>query len=235
MRTSSPLSDGSVVSYLGHFWESVSPHGRGKRNSRRSNRKVHCQVRMVLNTLKEDIVFQAELRGFNLTFSSTWGLFSPRSIDAGTRLLIKCLEVNAGHACLDLGCGYGAIGLVMARLSGNGQVYMVDKDFVAIEYAAKNVERNSLHNCEVMLSNAFSHLHQTEFDVIASNVPANVGKELLHIILSEARNHLKPDGKFYVVTISGLRQFIKRNFNEVFGNYQKVKQSNTHTVSLAVR
>lgn len=190
---------------------------------------------MDLAALKRDIVFDAKLRGFDFSFSSTWGLFSPRSIDSGTRLLIDYLEVDAGSTCLDLGCGYGAVGLVMARLSGNGKVYLVDKDFVAAEHAKKNVKLNCIQNCEVMLSNAFSHLPDIKFDVIASNLPANAGKELMRIILLEARNHLKPAGKLYVVTISGLREYIKRNFKEVFGNYRKIKQSRTHTVSLAVR
>ena len=187
------------------------------------------------DAIKRDIVFDAKLRGFDFSFCSTWGLFSPKSIDSGTRLLIDYLDVNAGNTCLDLGCGYGAIGLVMARLSGNGKVYLVDKDFVAVEYAIKNAKRNSVQNCDAVLSNAFSHLPDVKFDVIASNLPANAGKELLRIILLEARNYLKPTGKLYVVTISGLREFIRRNFNEVFGNYRKLKQSGTHTVSLAVR
>lgn len=190
---------------------------------------------MDLNALKHDIVFDAKLRGFDLTFSSTWGLFSPKSIDAGTRLLIDYLEVDSGNRCLDLGCGYGALGVVMAKLSGKGRVYMVDKDFMAIEYATRNAKRNCVQNCVTMLSNAFSHLPQTQFDVIASNLPANAGKELLRIILLEARNYLSPNGKLYLVTISGLRGFIKRNFEEVFGNYRKLKQSRTHTVALAVQ
>ena len=190
---------------------------------------------MDLDALKRDIVFDANLRGFDYSFSSTWGLFSPRSIDPGTRLLIDHLHVNAGDTCLDLGCGYGAIGLVMARLSGNGKVYMVDKDFVAVEHAIKNAERNSVKNCEAIMSNTFSHLPDVKFDVIASNLPANAGKELLRIILLEARNHLKPTGKLYVVTICGLREFIKRNFKEAFGNYRKLKQSGTHVVSLAAQ
>ena len=110
-------------------------------------------------------------------------------------------------------------------------VYMVDKDFVAIEYARKNVKQNQLQNCHVLLSNGFSHLPEVQFDVIASNLPANVGKELLQTFFTEAKRHLKQDGRLYVVTISGLREFIKRNFKEVFGNYLKVKQRNTHTVA----
>ena len=189
---------------------------------------------MDIRELKRDTVFEAELRGFKLIFRTTWGLFSPKSIDAGTRLLIDQFDVSAGDTCLDLGCGYGGIGIVMAKLSRTGKVYMVDKDFVAVEYAQKNVQQNRIQNCEALLSNAFSHVPEIKFDVIASNLPANAGKELLRIILIEAREHLKPNGKFYAVTISGLRAFIKRNSMEIFGNYQKVKQGRNHTVALAV-
>ncbi len=91
-------------------------------------------------------------------------------------------------------------------------------------------------NCEALLSNAFSHIpDDLKFDVIASNLPAHVGKELLYLILSDARKHLKIDGRLYVVTIAGIRAFIKRNFVEVFGNYKKVKQGKNYTVALAVK
>ena len=182
-----------------------------------------------------DISFNTTLLGHNLTFRTTWGLFSPRNIDAGTRLLIDCMEINDGDTCLDLGCGYGAIGITMAKCAQNTEVYMVDKDFVAVDYAQHNVKLNSIENCHVLLSNGFSHLPEIQFDVIASNLPANVGKELLHIFFCDAKKHLKQNGRFYVVTISGLREFIKRNFTNVFGNYHKVKQRNTHTVAMATK
>lgn len=191
---------------------------------------------MNTDELKEDIVFEDNIREFDLTIHSTWGLFSPRNVDSGSRLLIDFLEVGESDVCLDLGCGYGAIGLVMAKLAPNGKVYMVDKDFVAVEYAKKNAEVNHLANCKALLSNAFSKIpDDLQFDVIASNLPANVGKEMLYIILSDAKKHLKKDGKLFVVTIAGLRQFIKRNFKEIFGNYDKVKQGREHAVHLGIK
>ena len=172
----------------------------------------------------------------DFVFHSTWGLFSPRDVDAGSRLLIRYMQVNEDDVCLDLGCGYGPIGLTMAKLAPQGKVYMVDRDFVAIEYAKKNAELNGVTNCEALLSNAFSHIpDDLKFDVIASNLPAHVGKELLYLILSDAKKHLKKDGRLYVVTIAGIRAFIKRNFVEVFGNYKKIKQGKNYTVALAVK
>ena len=180
-----------------------------------------------------EITFDTKLRGNDITFTTTWGLFSPKAIDAGSQLLINWLEIGDKDICLDLGCGYGAIGITMAKSSPTAKVYMVDKDFVAVDYARKNVIQNQLQNCHVLLSNGFSQLPDIQFDVIASNLPANVGKELLHIFFLDAKRFLKPDGRLYVVTISGLREFIKRYFIEVFGNYKKVKQRNTHTVAMA--
>ena len=191
---------------------------------------------MNVEEIRKDIVFRKYLRGMDFVFHSTWGLFSPRDVDAGSRLLIEYMQVNEPDVCLDLGCGYGPIGLTMAKLASRGKVYMVDRDFVAVEYAKRNAELNGLTNCEVFLSNAFSHIaDDMKFDVIASNLPAHVGKELLFVILSDAKRHLKKDGRLYVVTIAGIRAFIKRNFVEVFGNYKKVKQGKAYTVALAVR
>ncbi|MCK4352688.1 class I SAM-dependent methyltransferase [candidate division WOR-3 bacterium] len=190
---------------------------------------------MELQELKKDIVFEDKLRGFNLVFRSTWGLFSPKNIDEGTRLLIDQLEVNETDTCLDIGCGYGAIGLVMAKLAPKGKVYLIDKDFVAIKYAQKNIKLNGVQNCEVSLSNVFNNLSHTKFNVIASNLPAKVGKELLYIIMTESRRRLKKEGKFYVVTISGLKEYIKREFKNVFGNYKKLRQGKRYTVALAIK
>lgn len=112
----------------------------------------------------------------------------------------------------------------------------MDKDFVAVEYASRNAELNGLGNVKAYLSNAFSHvLADKEFDIIVSNLPAKVSGELLEIIMLDAKKHLKPGGKFYVVVISGLKEYIKRNFREIFGNYEKLQQGKTYTVAVAVK
>lgn len=189
-----------------------------------------------MNDIRKDVEFSAELRGEHLRFLSTWGLFSPEHVDEGTKLFIEELEMPEQAVCLDLGCGYGVIGLVMAKLASQGRVHMVDKDFVAIEYAKKNTEANGLKNCETYLSNGFSHVpSDVKFDVIASNLPAKPSKELYQILFDDAKKYLKPGGKFYVVVISGLKEFIKRSFKEIFGNCEKVRQGKTHCVFVAVK
>ena len=194
---------------------------------------VHSHPVADTERLKKDIVFDVTLRGHALTFHSTWGLFSPRRIDDGTRMLIEKVELRPDDTTLDLGCGYGAIGVALAKDCPAGAVHMVDKDFVAVEYAGRNAAANGLDNCQVYLSNAFSAVPEVGFDNVAANLPANVGAEMLGIILHDAWTRLRPGGRLYVVTVAGLRQYIKRNFTEVFGNYKKLKQGKTYTVAMA--
>jgi 16S rRNA G1207 methylase RsmC len=184
-----------------------------------------------LHELKKDIVFEARMRDRDLKFRTTWGLFSPREIDEGSSLLVKYVDVEIDDVTIDVGCGYGAVGIPIAASSPKGEVHMVDKDFVAVEYAEKNAKVNRLSNCQAYLSNGFSNVDKNlECDNVVSNLPAKVGKEMIYIMLRDAKTRLKPGGKIWVVVISGLKDYIKREFKNVFGNYDKVKQGRKHAV-----
>jgi 16S rRNA (guanine1207-N2)-methyltransferase len=188
-----------------------------------------------LEKIRRDIVFNAQIGGEEFTLHSTWGLFSPTEIDEGSKLLLDHTDIKPDSLTLDIGCGYGALGIPLARRSPLGTMHMIDKDFVAIEYSKKNATINHIKNCESYLSNGFSNVPDIKFDLIVSNLPAKVGREFFWLLLHDAKAHLKPGGEMYVVTISGLREFIKRNFNEVFGNYEKVKQGKNYTVLKATK
>ncbi len=181
----------------------------------------------------KDIVFEKQLKGFTFTFHSTWGLFSPKNIDEGTELLIQNLPVGHSDLCLDMGCGYGPVGLTMAKLAPSGFVHLVDKDFVAVEYAKKNAHFNRIKNFNAYLSNGFSHIPRESFDIIASNIPGKVGKELLTVMISDARHYLKKNGILCIVCISGLREFFKRILKNIFGNCEIIATSKTYTVLLS--
>lgn len=189
-----------------------------------------------ITALKKDLSFQANLCNHELTFQTTWGIFSPRGIDSGTDLLLKYMSVGESDTVLDLGCGYGPIGLTLAKCAPNGEVHMVDKDFMAVEYANKNAQLNGLSHAKAYLSNGFQQVPaDVKFDTVVSNIPAKVGKEMLAIILHDAHERLNPGGQLVVVTINGLRDYMKRNFKDVFGNYKKVKQSKDYTISRCVK
>ena len=186
--------------------------------------------------LKKDIEIVVNLLDNELTLHTRWGVFSPRSIDEGTILLMKHIEVGVSDICLDLGCGYGPIGLALAKHCTKGEVHMVDKDFVAIELANNNAKLNNLSNAKAYFSDAFLQVpNEVKFDQVISNLPAKVGREQLSIILYDAFDALKPGGKITVVTINGLKDFIKNNFKSVFGNYKKLKQGQKYIVSQAIK
>jgi len=186
--------------------------------------------------LKKDIEIVVNLLDNELILHTRWGVFSPRSIDEGTLLLMKHIEVGVSDICLDLGCGYGPIGLALAKHCTKGEVHMVDKDFVAIELANNNANLNNLSNTKAYFSDAFLQVpSEVKFDQVISNLPAKVGREQLSIILYDAFDALKPGGKITVVTIKGLKDFIKNNFKSVFGNYKKLKQGQKYIVSQAIK
>ena len=189
-----------------------------------------------INELKQDLEIKTELMGKSLTFATTWGVFSPREIDSGTELFLRYLDIKEDEVALDIGCGYGPLGLAIAANAPKGQVHMVDKDFVAVDYANKNAAKNGLGHAKAYLSNGLSNVPKdVQFSTVVSNVPAKVGKEMLSIMLHDVHEQLEPGGQFVVVTINGLRQYMKRNFMEVFGNYEKVKQGKDYTISRCIK
>ncbi len=188
-----------------------------------------------LNNLQKDIVFSEQLRGHTLTYNTTWGLFSPKDIDEGSRLLLDHIEIDEDSNSADLGCGYGPLGLTLAKLAPKGSHTLLDKDFMAVEYSRKNAVSNGIENAEVLLSNGFDHLDDRRFNLIVSNLPAKTGKEQYYLYFYEALARLEPNGRFYVVTINGLREFIKKAFKQIFGNYKKLKQGKTYTVAMAIK
>lgn len=188
-----------------------------------------------LDRLRQDIVFRDTLLGHELEFHTTWGLFSPKAIDEGSRLLLRHLEVRPDDRALDLGCGYGPLGLAIARSAPQGDCLMVDKDFIAVDYANANARRNGIANARAILSDGLKQVPEQTFTLVVTNLPAKTGKEHYYLFFHDIRDRLAPGGRFYVVVISGLRQFIARAFTEVFGNHSKLKQGRQYTVAMAER
>ena len=185
-----------------------------------------------IDSYRNDLLIETKIGNSSIKFSTTWGLFSPKAIDEGSKLLLSNINVKEDDDCLDMGCGYGILGIALAKQAPMGKTLMVDKDFVAVEYAHKNSKLNQLTNCESRLSNGFDNIDKNEkFSLIVSNLPAKVGNEMLSLYLYDAFKHLRPGGRFVVVNIGGIRHFIKRGFNEIFGNYKKLKQGKIYTVS----
>lgn len=139
------------------------------------------------------------LRGKSLRFTSDAGVFSKGDIDYGSRVLIEAMEIPDGSAVLDVGCGYGPIGITAAHLAPRGHVTMVDVNSRAVELARENATHNGIRNVTVMESDMLSALEGKRFDVILTNPPIRAGKEVVHSIFEQAYEHLNEGGFLWIV------------------------------------
>ncbi|MEM4788621.1 MAG: methyltransferase [Ignisphaera sp.] len=160
------------------------------------------------------------IRGVSVEFEVTPGLFSYREIDEGTRLLLEYAQIPESGVVLDLGCGYGVIGIVIAKLNPKLEVYMIDINKDAVELARRNVIRNSCdpNKVKVLHGNLYEPVKEIKFNAIYSNPPFSAGMEVVERIVLEAPNHLLPGGSLQVVVRKGAEkvyQIMSRSFNYV--------------------
>jgi 16S rRNA (guanine1207-N2)-methyltransferase len=144
-------------------------------------------------------VLQAKLRGQSLSFVSDAGVFSKQGIDYGSRVLIEAVDFPENAEILDVGCGYGPIGLTAAKLAPAGRVTMIDINERAVELARENAERNRINNVTILQSDLFQAVQGKRFDVILTNPPIRAGKETVHSIFNLAFDHLNDGGALWVV------------------------------------
>lgn len=182
-------------------------------------------------SLARQPVVTLDAGGRTLTLETRHGLFSARSIDGGSALLLRELEAVPPQArALDLGCGYGAIGLALAARWPEAQVTLVDSDIRAVESACANIAANGLANARALLSPGLRELGDETFELIVSNLPAQAGNDALDEILLEARDHLAEGGALVVVVVNGLRRYVARRLETIFGDAHKAHQGPRHTV-----
>ena len=161
--------------------------------------------------LKKEISFR--YRGSDLTFQTAQDLFSSHEVDTGTRLLLRALEgcgFDDGTTVLDLGCGYGPIGLSLMKASGAGSVHLVDRDAMAVAYARRNAELNGLCEARVYGSLDYGSVEASRFDLIASNIPAKAGAEAQTMLMRRARSFVKPEGIVAVVVVRAVEHVVRR-------------------------
>ncbi|MFC7678161.1 class I SAM-dependent methyltransferase [Paenibacillus sp. GCM10028914] len=139
------------------------------------------------------------LRGSKFKFISDAGVFSKSGVDYGSKVLIEALEIPSDSHVLDVGCGYGPIGLSAAKLAKNGHVTMIDINSRAVELAKENARLNGISNVTIMESDLFEGVKGKEFDIVISNPPIRAGKETVHKIFEQAYEHLKERGELWIV------------------------------------
>lgn len=160
---------------------------------------------------KKEIIY--DYRGRKLKFRVSQALFSSFDVDLGTKHLLQTLVsegVNSYDKVLDLGCGYGPIGISLKSAYQPSIVHMVDRDALALEFSRQNAELNSLSGFEVYGSLGYDDITETDFDLIVSNIPAKVGEPVLSHILEDAKFYLRPGGRVVVVVIDAIGEYVTK-------------------------
>ncbi|ADY00306.1 ribosomal RNA small subunit methyltransferase C [Vulcanisaeta moutnovskia 768-28] len=161
------------------------------------------------------------IRGFPLTFVLAPGVFSSEYVDAGTRLLAENMVIMNDWDILDMGCGYGVLGIVAAKLAPRGKVVMVDINKLAVKLTAINIKINRVSNAEVRLSDLYSAVQGEMFNTIISNPPITAGLDVNKRLIIGAKDHLKPGGLLQIVVPKKLRS----RFEEIlYSNYDIVER-----------
>ena len=153
---------------------------------------------------ENDNNLKSEIRDFNInvldnhfTFSTDNGVFSKGELDYGTYLLIQnILKLNIQGEILDLGCGYGPIGIVLKKIL-DVDVTMCDVNKRAVHLSKMNAKKNNV-SVIVSLSDGFENITAT-FDYIVSNPPIRIGKKRLYQLLMDSKNHLNKNGEIIIV------------------------------------
>jgi len=158
-------------------------------------------------------------------FRTGAGVFSKRTVDRGTRLLLASVDPEGAGAILDLGCGYGAVGIVMASRAPHARVTLVDINPRAVALAEENIRLNAVFNAEVRCGDGFAPVAGEAFDLILFNPPIRAGRAVVVRLLHEARAGLRPGGRLYLVarTQQGART-LGRLMSEIYDRVTEVER-----------
>jgi len=180
--------------------------------------------------------FSCRLRGHQFRFFSASGTFAKYRVDAATRLLIEHAEIPEDARILDLGCGIGIIGIVMARVF-NSSVTMVEINERAAALAKKNTKFNRVADkVTVLQGNLYEPIIESTFDAILANPPMAAGRELCYSIIDKAPEHLKKGGTLQIVARHGKGgAMLEARMKERFGNCRTLAKKGGFRVYCSTR
>ncbi len=175
---------------------------------------------------------KASIKNIELEFQTSPELFSPRQIDAGTLAMLSCIEFSEGQKLLDLGCGYGVVGILAAKFTDPSNVYMLDLDEEAVACSARNAELNGVSGVHVLRSDGLEALDEAGFDLILSNPPYHTDFSVAKRFIEKSFNRLKIGGRLLMVTKR--KDWYRNKLATVFGGV-KVHETGGYFVFEAER
>lgn len=177
------------------------------------------------------------LRGHHFTFTTDNAVFSKKEVDFGSRLLIDSFTEPAVEGdVLDLGCGYGPIGLSLAKDYPRRQLVMVDVNARALDLSKKNAEQNDVGNVTILESDRLQSVNKRKFAAVLTNPPIRAGKSVVHAMLVESEEVLHQSGELWVVIQKKQgAPSAKKKMEELFGNVEVVAKQKGYYILKSIR
>lgn len=188
----------------------------------------------------DELLFTYSYDNHDLELVTDAGVFSKGKIDFGSDLLVKTFlktyPPGPTKNIIDVGCGYGPIGLMIAKVSPHHEVTMVDVNQRALNLSRKNKKRNRIENVEVKESDGLSQVEDNTYDFVLTNPPIRTGKEVVHRILEDAYVKLKLDGELFVVIQKkqGMPS-AKKKMQDTFDNVEVLEKSKGYYILRSVK
>jgi 16S rRNA G1207 methylase RsmC len=177
---------------------------------------------------------RTRLRGEPFEFLTASSVFSKKRVDLGTRLLIEAMALPETGVILDVGCGYGAVGIVAAAFNSRLRVILTDVNMRAVRLARQNSEINKVNNAEVRYGYLYEPVKELTFNCVLSNPPVSAGMETVKAVVREAPRVMASKATFQMVIRSKIGgKTLPSVFNETFGNCAVLARESGYRVLIA--
>jgi len=222
--------DRGVLSYVKHIEAVFGLVERVGRSGRMQYFKTvkKSQTPGVQPQLYQHVLDENDLPNGAFQFVTQDGVFSRDGIDPGSRLLLRHVSVAPDAHVFDMGCGYGLLGLVCARLVPQGQVWLSDVSKRAINCAVENMNRNQISNAHIGVGDLYECVGDITFDLILSNPPFHEGNKTAWPLIDGAFERLNPNGILMLVVMRA-GPYVKR-MEAVFGHVEICAEVGGYTV-----
>ncbi|MCH5262779.1 MAG: methyltransferase [Lachnospiraceae bacterium] len=171
-----------------------------------------------------------KIKGVDLKFETESSIFSPNSIDKGTLAMLSVIDFLPSDKVLDLGCGYGVVGILAGKLIGEESVVMCDISERAVEYTKINAALNGVPHISIRLSDGYKNVEENDFSLILSNPPYHADFSVPKNFIEVGFRKLTMGGKLVMVTKR--LDWYKNKLTSIFGGV-KVQEIGGYYVFVA--
>ena len=176
------------------------------------------------SVISEPATITYDFQGQHLTYTTDHGVFSRQRLDYGSRVLMDAIDIGNAKSMLDVGCGYGTMGIALNSVHEDLQVLMTDVNKRAISLAKENIKCNNLEGIDVIESDVYENVHD-RYDLVISNPPIRAGKKVVSAIISGSYDHLNEGGRLVIVIQKKQgAPSAKKLMEEIFGNATVIKK-----------